>query len=233
MTSQMHRLCLPVNIPEYGSSPMFSDPSSQEKFWKRTGYELHTYAQNYAGLKKIPPSDPHPKRDRKRFEAGLIDSSHPDIVAWEKRHPNVIDEDYPEATAGYGSTRRGLTSKANMRYLISRYMESQKGSEKYQESRMAMNLIRAYASGSLDNEHLIILRKLFIYRISLNKVANQYASALGFYKLPAIKDWNAQDGLHSKFYDTQTFNRWVRTILESRIFHTTEHQPGPFYRRPV
>lgn len=34
---------------------MFSDPSSQEKFWKRTGYELHTYAQNYAGLKKYPP----------------------------------------------------------------------------------------------------------------------------------------------------------------------------------
>lgn len=96
---------------------------------------------------------------------------------------------------------------------------------------MAMNLIRAYASGSLDNEHLIILRKLLIYRIS--QVANQYAPALGFYKLPAIEDWNAQDGLHSKFYDTQTLNRWVRTILESRIFHTTEHQPGPFYRRPV
>ena len=32
---EMHRLCLPANIKEgYGSSPVFSDPKSQEKFGK-------------------------------------------------------------------------------------------------------------------------------------------------------------------------------------------------------
>lgn len=96
-----------------------------------------------------------------------------------------------------------------------------------------MNLIRAYASGSLDNEHLIILRKLLVHRISLNRIANQYALALGLYKLPEIEDWDVWDGIHSKFYSNQTFNRWVREILDSRIFHIFENQPGPFYRRPV
>lgn len=44
ITAEMNRLCLPANITAfYGSSPVFSDRESQERFWRRTGYNLHDY----------------------------------------------------------------------------------------------------------------------------------------------------------------------------------------------
>ena len=95
----MYRLCLPENIPDYGSSPLFSPRRENEKFWRRTGYELHQYRSNYDKLKKIKASDPHPKRDRKRFDPENVDSNGPMALAWMERHPGLIDEDYPEATA--------------------------------------------------------------------------------------------------------------------------------------
>lgn len=108
LLAEMHRLCLLANIEEgFGSSPVFSDPKSQEKFWKRTGYSLHHYKGNYDKLPTAPASDPHPKRNRKMFEAGLIDGDNPEIVAWRERHPLIVDEDFPEATGGYGRTIRG------------------------------------------------------------------------------------------------------------------------------
>ena len=32
-TAEMYCLCLPGNIPAYGSSPVFTDPMSSDKFW--------------------------------------------------------------------------------------------------------------------------------------------------------------------------------------------------------
>lgn len=120
----MYRLCLPENIPDYGSSPLFSLRRENEKFWRRTGYELHQYRSNYDKLKKIKASDPHPKRDRKRSNPENVDSNDPMILAWMERHPGLIDEDYPEATAGYGGTRRRLFSQSNMKYLFTEYLAS-------------------------------------------------------------------------------------------------------------
>lgn len=99
LVAEMHRLCLPANIEEgYGSSPVFSDPKSQEKFWKRTGYSLNHYEDNYNKLPTALASDPHPKRNRKKFDACFIDGNDPEIVAWRERHPHIVDEDFPEAT---------------------------------------------------------------------------------------------------------------------------------------
>ncbi|KAI9924679.1 hypothetical protein AWENTII_009775 [Aspergillus wentii] len=227
--SQMYRLCLPTNIPDYGSSPTFSDPENQEKFWKRTGYELHHYKSNYDQLRKVPPSDPHPKRNRKKFEGGFNDGNHPDVIAWKERHPGILDEDYPEATACYGSTRRGLDSSRNMDYLIRRYMKSQKGSSNYLESKMAMNQIRAYYDNELDTRRKISLRKLLISRLVLNKLANQYALALDLYKLPEIEEWDVRDGQHA-----ETFKRFTRVLTDSRLFHIfNDGNVGCYYRRPA
>lgn len=120
LVAEMHRLCLPVNIRDgYGSSPVITDPKSQEKFWRRTGYRLHHYKENY---NKLPTSDPRPKVDGKWFKAGCVDANDPKILSWKERHPMVLDEDFPMATGSYGRTRRGLLSSYTMNYLIQQYL---------------------------------------------------------------------------------------------------------------
>lgn len=188
--SQMYRLFLPGNISDYGLTPVFSSPNNQEKFWERAGYALHDYRSNYNQLKKFPASDPHPKQDRKRFEDGLVDSSHPDIIVPEQRHSDVVDDEYPEAIAGYGSTRRGLKNKTDMNYLISRYMRTQKGSTGYVESKMLMDRIRIYYRNALDSKGQVFSRKVLISRLFLNKFANKYAEALGLHELPPFEEWD-------------------------------------------
>lgn len=69
----------------HGSSPLFADTKSQEKFGARTGYHLHRYKENHDKLPTAQSSDPRPKRDG-------------------------VDDDHPEATGGYGGTGRGLFS---------------------------------------------------------------------------------------------------------------------------
>lgn len=52
-------LLLSVNIPEYGSSPIFPDASFENgKCWKRTGYQLPAHKENYDRFSRVPPSDP-------------------------------------------------------------------------------------------------------------------------------------------------------------------------------
>ncbi|KAE8167487.1 hypothetical protein BDV40DRAFT_295593 [Aspergillus tamarii] len=60
------------------------------------------------------PLIPPPKRDRKRFNADSIDGNHPDILAWQRHHPGLVDEDYHEATGGYGATTRGLVAPGSI-----------------------------------------------------------------------------------------------------------------------
>lgn len=198
--SQMYPLFLPGDISDYGSTPVFSSPNNQEKFWETTGYALHNYRSNYNQLKKIPACDPHPKQDRKIFEDGLVDSSHPDIIAPEQRHPDVVDDEYPGATAGYGSTRRGLKSKTDMGYLISRYMHSQKGSTGYVESKMLMDRIRVYYRNALDPKGQVFLRKVLISCLVLNRFANKYTEALGLHELSPIEEWDVSEGKHQRVY---------------------------------
>lgn len=79
LVAEMHRLCLSVSIRDgYGSSPVFTDSKSQEKFWRRTGYRLHHYKENYD---KLPTFDPRPKGDGKWFKAGCVDANDPKILA--------------------------------------------------------------------------------------------------------------------------------------------------------
>lgn len=45
-------------------------------------------------------------------------------MAWKQRHPSLLDEDYPKASAGYGGTTRGIDSFSDMHYLVKMYSDS-------------------------------------------------------------------------------------------------------------
>ncbi|KAI9928591.1 hypothetical protein MW887_001805 [Aspergillus wentii] len=97
LVAEMHRLCPPINITSgWGSSPVFTDNESHAKFWKRPGYSLDVYKRNYDRLRTIPASD-----RRRELETELVDRNDPEILAWQERHPGVLDEDYLKATGGY------------------------------------------------------------------------------------------------------------------------------------
>ncbi|KKK19894.1 hypothetical protein AOCH_000198 [Aspergillus ochraceoroseus] len=217
MTAEINRLCLPANITTfYGSSPVFSDRESQEKFWRRTGYNLYDYQTNFDRLQTIPPSDPHPKRDRKRSSADSIDGTHPDILAWEQRHPGVIDEDYPEATGGYGATSRGLVAPHSMRYLINQYLKAKPRLEA-PEHRALWARWRMYIKGQLSHEQKVTLRRELLACVQMNTMVNQYTKILGLYKLANIESWTLAST--AREYDRDTFGDISDTIARSRLLH--------------
>ncbi|KAE8341464.1 hypothetical protein BDV24DRAFT_163302 [Aspergillus arachidicola] len=217
ITAEMNRLCLPANITAfYGSSPVFSDRESQERFWRRTGYNLHDYRTNFGRLQTLPPSDPHPKRDRRRFIADSIDGTHPDILAWQQRHPGVVDEDYPEATGGYGATSRGLVAHRSMRYLINLYLKAKPRLEA-PEHKALWGRWRMYNKGQLNHEQKVALRRELLACLQMNTMANQYAKILGLYKLSRIESWTVAST--AQYYDRDTFGEYSDTIAHSRILH--------------
>lgn len=56
---------------------------------------------------------------REKFTAETVDGNEPNIVSWNARLQSIVDEDYPEATGGYGRTRKEqLSSSLNMQYLV-------------------------------------------------------------------------------------------------------------------
>ncbi|ODM22767.1 hypothetical protein SI65_00356 [Aspergillus cristatus] len=106
--------------------------------------------QNYDRLKKILASDPHPKRERKRFVDGFVDDSHPDVVAWHYRHPDVVDEDYPDTTAGVRKHPQGNWEQAEHEIPHVEVHAIPKGSADYHESKVVMDRIRIYMKGKMD-----------------------------------------------------------------------------------
>lgn len=227
ITAEMYRLCLPGNIPAYGSSPVFTDPMSSDKFWRRTGYALHHYKTNYDALQRIPASNPHPKQNRKKYIDGIIDSNEPDVVEWEKRHPGVSDEDNPEATARYGGTRRGLGSRKNISHIIQLYTKAQRGCEAYSETKLVADKIRMYQQNPGDPEKQVEIRRTLTARIALDKLADQYRWALSLDTLPVIEEWDAR----CRGPETDKF---ARVITESQILGIFPRDIlGYSYRRPA
>ncbi|KAE8313932.1 hypothetical protein BDV41DRAFT_576355 [Aspergillus transmontanensis] len=201
ITAEMNRLCLPANVTAfYGFSPVFSDRESQKRFWRRTGYNLHDYRTNF---------------DR-RFIADSIDGTHPDILAWQTRHPGVVDEDYPEATGGYGATSRGLVASRSMRYLINQYLKAKPRLEA-PEHKALWRRWRMYNKGQLNHEQKVTLRRELLACLQMNTMANQYAKILGLYKLSRIEYWTVAST--AQYYDRDTFGEYSVTIAHSRILH--------------
>ncbi|QKX62715.1 uncharacterized protein TRUGW13939_09877 [Talaromyces rugulosus] len=223
--AEMFRLCLPQNITDYGSKPVFTDPNDLTKFWKRTGYTLHEYQKNYSSLTKIPPSDPHPKTNRKQFNATFIDDNHPDILAWNARHPGILDPEYPTATGGYGGTSRGLTSRTNIKFLIHEFMGTNPWLHLH-DQKMLERLIREFKGGTKDSRILLGLRTSLIHRLRMNDEANNYARAMDFYKLPPIDKW----GPITNHPRGTIMRQWGYLVLHSGVFDRTPS--GYWYMKP-
>ena len=227
MTAEIYRLCLPENIPAYGSSPSFTDPMNSDKFWRRTGYALHHYKANYDTLQRIPASNPHPKQNCKKYIDGIIDSNEPDVIEWGKRHPGVFDEDYPEATAGYGGTRQGLGSRKNISHIIQLYTKAQRGCKAYSETKLVADKIRMYQQNPGDPEKQVEIRRMLTARIALDKLADQYQRALNLDALPVIEKWDTQ-------HRGPEADKFARMITESQILGIFPREIlGYSYRRPA
>lgn len=72
-----------------------------------------------------------------------------------------------------------------------------------------------------------------VSQLVLNKLASQYAKALGLHKLPPIEEWDASEGKHAQTCTIDMFNRFTRILMDSRIFHIFDKQTSSFYRRPA
>ena len=71
-----------------------------------TNYRQHYYLPTQSAM-------------REKFTAETVDGNEPNIVSWNARLQSIVDEDYPEATGGYGRTRKEqLSSSLNMQYLV-------------------------------------------------------------------------------------------------------------------
>ncbi|KAL4920793.1 hypothetical protein BDW62DRAFT_208890 [Aspergillus aurantiobrunneus] len=184
LTAEMHRLYLPANLSEsIGSSPIFTDPHNQGRFWRCTGYSLDdTYKTNYNRLKIIPAFDPHPALSREKA-VGFFDDNDPDIVAWNKRYLGILSRPRGECP----------------------------------EDKFVTNNIHLFRAGRLSQEEKVILRRVLIARLQIHETANQYARALGLYRLEGIECWGIRDT--SRQYDYELFRKVSRIIDESRLFH--------------
>lgn len=187
----MNRLCLPRNRTPYGSAPIFKDADESLNLWHRTGYPLDSYEKNYDQLKKIPALDPFPVNKKENFNDDSIDDNDPAIIAWKERHPSIADTEYPEATAGYGATSRGITSKTSVLYLANMYLTSLPENWVSSDCKSMLNLLRRLGENDSDllDETTMHLRRTFVFRVAMNDRAQMYADALHLYRLPPIKKW--------------------------------------------
>lgn len=223
ITAEVYCLCLPGNIFAYGSSPVFTDSINSRRFWRRTGYALQCYKANYDTLKRIPASDLHPNRACEKDPG-----NESNAVEWTKKHTWVFDEDnYPESTAGYGVTRRGLGSLQNINHIVRLYVKAQRGCEAYSETRLVDDKIRMYRQNPDDPDKQGELRKMLTARIALDKMADQYRQALALSTLPMIEIWDAQNR-------GPKTDKFARIITESRVFAIFPREILVYsYRRPA
>ena len=238
--SEAHRLCLPDNTPLFGSTPIFTAAGAQDKFWKRTGYSRQDYKSNYDNLAKIPPSDPHPKFDRKTVSEGIIDDDDPRVIEWEKRNPDLMrlfkdSVDYAEVTGGYGTTMRGLNSTTNLMFLISQYISSKPESNESSSGIYVKGLIAQFRLGHITPENSWDLRRLLVSRLQMNELADIFAKKLGLNKLPPIAQWELK---HQKLHGGHhpEASKIMKLVIESKIFSRPAGKSGmlgPGYLKPV
>ncbi|KAK2808266.1 hypothetical protein FQN50_004821 [Emmonsiellopsis sp. PD_5] len=233
-----HRVCIPDNMPSYGSTPLFTADGGHEKFWRRSRYSLHNYKANYDQLMKIPPSDPHPKYGRRTaVDDGEIDDSDPRVVEWEKRNPDWMrlfrnPADFADATGGYGTTMRGLDSRLNMWFLIRQYTSSKPGSSSSGWGIYIKNQIFQFKTGSSSKEQTEALRRLLIFRLQMNQVADMLVTKLNINKLPPIREWDLRYQKVSGGHPPLA-RKFMALIKESGIFRGDAGMYRPGYQKPV
>lgn len=98
---------------------------------------------------------------------------------------------YPEATGGYGSTRRGLASKENLIYLVDRYIASRPARPHDQTHQYCLSALIRLVTSDLPRRWREKLRRIFLCRLSVNDLANEYVQTLRVDIVP-IEEWRRQ-----------------------------------------
>ena len=207
----MEKLCVPERIPDFGSRPSFSQEGLDEKFHKRTGFELSRYKYNYDQLRRLPPSDPKPDSDYKQPPGSVTIE---EALAWQQRHPELSPMAFTHATGGYGGTRRGL--KSSTKYLVTRYLTYNDDETRTAATNIGlMNTIRDFQAGRVHNntEKLITLRRTLLFRLWVTAKANSYARYLDL-QVPPLEVWVKIQ----KPAPPLTYNDIQATISSYRLF---------------
>ncbi|KAL8635524.1 MAG: hypothetical protein Q9226_009348, partial [Calogaya cf. arnoldii] len=181
--------------------------------FKRTGFGLHNYRQNFDKLRRVPPSDTNPYRDLKQD----VQPTDPRVIEWNKRHPEG-DTEYSDRTGGYGQTSRGIRSSVG--YMVHIYLSSHPGPRTAPSNTRLYSMIDHFRSGGLDGieniSQLEHLRSQLHYRLWTMQVANQFARWLNLNKVPRIQDFDFEKINHD-LVDLQNEN--YKVIVHFHLFH--------------
>ncbi|KAL9024609.1 MAG: hypothetical protein Q9180_007851, partial [Flavoplaca navasiana] len=228
--SEANRLCIPSKVKmELGSLPLFTTEGEQDLAFKRTGFALHRYRQNFDKLRRVPASDTNPYRDLKQ-DAQPTD---PRVIDWNKRHPEG-DTDYSDRTGGYGQTSRGIRS--SVAYMVHIYCTSHPGPNTAPSNTGLHATIQDFRAGMFDGiEHIgqvEHLRSQLHYRLWTMQVANQFARLLNLNKVPRIQDFDSET-INLDLADLQNEN-W-QVIMPFNLFQPpqTFGNWGKEFRKPA
>ncbi|KAI4271182.1 MAG: hypothetical protein LQ337_006196 [Flavoplaca oasis] len=228
--SEANRLCIPSKVRmELGSLPLFTTEGEQDPAFKRTGFGLYRYQQNFDKLRRVPASDTNPYRDLKED----AQPSDPRVIDWNKRHPEG-DTDYSDRTGGYGQTSRGIRSSVT--YMVHRYCTSYPGPKTAPSNTGLHATIQDFRAGMFDGiEHINQvehLRSQLHYRLWTMQVANQFARLLNLNKVPRIQDFNTEK-IDLDLVDLQNEN-W-QVIMPFNLFQPPQSfgNWGKEFRKPA
>ncbi|KAL8769059.1 MAG: hypothetical protein Q9209_004845 [Squamulea sp. 1 TL-2023] len=227
---EANRLCIGSKIGmELGSLPMFTTEGDQDPAFRRTGFALHRYKDNFDKLRRVPASDTNPYRDLKQD----VQPNDPRVIDWEKRHPEG-DTDYSDRTGGYGQTSRGIRS--SVRYMIQIYCNSHPGPKTLPSNTSLHSTISHFLSGGLDGaenlRQVLWLRSQLLYRLWAMQEANQLTRWLNLNKVPRIQDFDFKK-INLDLVDLQT--KIFEAIIPFGLFFPPDVSDswGMTFRKPA
>lgn len=227
---EANRLCIPSKVTmELGSLPLFTTEGEQDPAFRRTGFALHRYRQNFDKLKRVPASDTNPYRDFKQ----VAQPTDPRVIDWNKRHPEG-DTDYSDRTGGYGQTSRGLRSSVG--YMVHIYCTSHPGPKTAPSNIGLYATIDHFRVGLFDGPENIgqleHLRSQLYYRLWTMQLANQFARLLNLNKVPRIQDFD-QEKINLDLADLRNEN--FQVIVPFHLFQPPQSfgNCGKAYRKPT
>lgn len=225
----MYRLCLPGEVADYGSAPLFSDSNNLTSSWRsNVSYEFGAFEENYNSLRKVKPTVCLPLITLQPTFRDSADEMQ-DWEIWSTQ--KLFDGNYTQLSCGYGCTLRGITSIANTIYLAEMYRSVAEplGGDGQLGRYLSRIFFKPLAVGHLTKHDIFRARREFIYRLNEHKCAQDYADSLNLYHLPAIDSWQ----LHANSSDclkTSTANEILSLITNraSSPFHEPEFAVGMY-----
>lgn len=142
---------------------------------------------------------------------------------------------FSDAAEEYGSRIREPDSTSNLMFLIRQYMSSKPESRDSSSGIHITGLILQFRMGRITPGRTGYLRRVLIFRLQMDELANLGAKKLNLDKLPPIAQW---DLIYQKVRGDHhpEASKIMDIILESGIFKRPEGKygmPGPGYPKPI